>query len=71
MKTLKEHNNDMLEQYGLRGPEWSLIEVACDACNKEIQVQTSVILTSHPPKQKVRCSNPQCQDYRKIKYMVI
>ena len=71
MKTLDEHNNEKLESYGLREPSWQLVPIACNSCGKELQAHTSMILTSHPPKQKVRCSNPQCSEYNKVNYMVV
>lgn len=71
MKTLEEHNKEKMQEYDLLGPEWRLIPIACVSCGAELQAQTSMILTSHPPKQKVRCSKPSCSEYNKVVYMII
>lgn len=65
MMTLAEHNKEMMEQYGLEGQRWRPVGVSCPKCAeqeppKEVELigQVGIVLTSHPPKQRVRC--PEC-----------
>lgn len=69
MKRLPEHNSEMFEKYGLRtmnvaglsGVKWCTSDVACPKCEEEVAMMQKVdmILTTYPPKVKVRC--PKCK----------
>ena len=68
MKTLNEHNLDR------RASELSkhMAGVACNTCNEELRyLELNRILTSIPPHQAVKCVNPDCKDFNKIKYKVV
>lgn len=60
MERLKDHNKRMASMYDLMGAPWSKCGVRCDICDQELHAQQGVVLTSHPPKQKVKCMNESC-----------
>jgi hypothetical protein len=60
MKKLGEHNKTMAATYDLMGTPWSKCGVLCDMCEQELYAQQGIVLTSHPPKQKVKCRNEHC-----------
>ncbi len=59
LKSLEEHNNSKLNiVYGVK------TGLACPKCGNELHyTNPSMMLTSHPPKQEVRCSNCNHIDY--------
>jgi len=66
MKTLAEHNSQMMEKYGLEGRKWRESDVLCPKCEPAVVMheQVGVILTTNPPKIKVRCSKCSLESYK-------
>jgi len=69
---LDEYNNQMMSEYGLEGKQWRKGGVNCPACAKaekepaliEMLEQVGIVLTSHPPKVKVRCPECKLESYK-------
>jgi hypothetical protein len=74
MLKLDEYNSQKMEEYGLTGAKWRLSGVNCPACAKaekepaliEMIEQVGVVLTSNPPKVKVRCKKCKLESYKII-----
>jgi len=66
MIRLDEYNNQMMEKLGLAGAQWREGDVACPKCEPEVTMQerVGVILTSNPPKIRVRCPECKLESYK-------
>jgi DNA-directed RNA polymerase subunit M/transcription elongation factor TFIIS len=66
MIKLYEHNSQMMSQYGLEGQLWKTGDVACPKCEQEVAMleQVGVLLTSNPPKIKVKCPECKLESYK-------
>ncbi len=74
MIKLDEYNSQKMFEYGLAGKQWLKGGVNCPACAKaekgpalvEMLEQVGVILTSNPPKVRVRCPECKLESYKII-----
>ena len=68
VKSLEEHNNLMQKEHGLEGRKWREAGVTCPKCVPAVIMlgQVGAILTSHPPKIRVRCPECKLEGYKII-----
>ena len=68
MIKLDEYNKQVMETYELEPVRWRKGVLACPKCEVEVAMleQVGVILTSHPPKVKVRCPECKLESYKII-----
>lgn len=64
MKTLSEYQEEYYESRNKQKEKW--IRLACDCCGYELKGESSVMLTSSPPKIGVWCDNCDFYGYMNV-----
>lgn len=68
LKSLKDHNQERLAIHKQTQDISPPTGIACPECEHELYlVNRHIVLCSKPPKQEVKCINPNC-NYRGYKY---